>query len=70
MAKAVCHNPITAERFYVALPDKAAGYETRKLRLKALQCAVANPSQGDGSDDDEPILTDAKETSLDDEEHV
>ncbi|XP_049456923.1 uncharacterized protein LOC125903812, partial [Epinephelus fuscoguttatus] len=70
VAKHMCHDPSTAERFYVALPDKVMGYETRKLRMKALQSAAANPPPDDKSDDDELILTDTSETSSSDEEPV
>lgn len=35
----MCHDPKTAERFYVSLPDKNQCYTTRKLRLKALKSA-------------------------------
>ena len=36
VAKSMCHDVNTAERFYVALPDKEAAYNARKLRMKAL----------------------------------
>lgn len=41
MARTVCHDPSMAVKFYVALPDKATGYETRRLLLKALKKALA-----------------------------
>lgn len=50
----MCHDPSTAERFHVALPDKVTGHESRRLRLKALKMAVAKPSEKD----EEPIYDD------------
>ncbi|KAM7386012.1 hypothetical protein PAMA_008908 [Pampus argenteus] len=38
VARAICHDPTTAERFYVALPTRESAYENRKLRMKALMC--------------------------------
>ncbi|KAM7401468.1 hypothetical protein PAMA_005597 [Pampus argenteus] len=38
VARAMCHDPTTAERFYVALPTRETAYENRKLRMKALMC--------------------------------
>ena len=80
VAKAMCHNPETAERFYVALPDKEASYRTRVLRIKALQLATDQEDQprqqqdaeepvlartpSTSSDSDEPILDDEPDTSL------
>lgn len=66
----MCHDPNTAERFYVALPDKVMGYDTRKLRLRALESAVANSCEDDGSDDSEPLSADTLETTSEDEEPV
>nr|XP_020467387.1 uncharacterized protein LOC109966680 [Monopterus albus] len=53
VAKSMCHDPSTAERFYVALPDKETSYRTRKLRMKALRMASAKPSQEDKTSSDE-----------------
>ena len=61
--------PSTAERFYVALPDKVTGYETRRLRLKALKMAVAKPSEEDESNTDDD-LDDTPATSSEDEEPI
>lgn len=57
VAKSMCHDPVTAERFYVALPDKETSYRTRKLRLKALSLASANPSEENCSSADEQEAT-------------
>lgn len=38
VARAMCHDPGTAERFYVALPTRESAYENRRLRMKALMC--------------------------------
>ncbi|KAM8749867.1 uncharacterized protein AB9X84_014519 [Acanthopagrus schlegelii] len=38
VARAMCHDPSTAERFYVALPTRESAYENRRLRMKALMC--------------------------------
>ncbi|CAL8256871.1 unnamed protein product [Merluccius merluccius] len=72
VAKAMCHDARTAERFYVALPDKVTGYETRRLRLKALKMAVAEPSEEDESNTDSPLddLDGTPSTSSEDEEPI
>ncbi|XP_034557373.1 uncharacterized protein LOC117825569 [Notolabrus celidotus] len=70
LSKSMCHDPQTAERFYVALPDKVTGYETRKFSLKALKSAVENSQEGEIVDDEESILNDKPETSSDDEEPI
>ncbi|CAL8265512.1 unnamed protein product [Merluccius merluccius] len=72
VAKAMCHDASTAERFYVALPDKVTGYETRRLRLKALKMAVAEPSEEDESNTDSPLddLDGTPSTSSEDEEPI
>ncbi|KAM3619424.1 uncharacterized protein V6R79_007896 [Siganus canaliculatus] len=75
VAQAMCHDPLTAERFYVALPDKNMGYETRNLRLKALKEAAAtsiSPDDPGDSDDAVSVLSDGSsdgktEMSLDEE---
>ena len=69
----MCHDPSTAERFYVALPDKSKGYEVRQMRLKALKKAASrgdaesDDSSEKGSDDsseaEEPIYNDDPESS-------
>ncbi|XP_038550420.1 uncharacterized protein LOC119891063, partial [Micropterus salmoides] len=69
VAKAMCHDPSTAERFYVALPDKVTGYETRRLRLKALKMAIAKPSEEDEKITD-TSSDDTPETSTEDEEPI
>ncbi|KAI3364703.1 hypothetical protein L3Q82_011491, partial [Scortum barcoo] len=78
VAHAMCHDPITAEKFYVALPDKQMGYQTRKLRMKALKDAAATSSQDtedpEDADDisfsvDEPP-DDTPETSSDEDEPI
>ncbi|KAE8288295.1 hypothetical protein D5F01_LYC12160 [Larimichthys crocea] len=38
VARAMCHDPTTAEKFYVALPTRELAYENRRLRMKALMC--------------------------------
>ncbi|XP_041667506.1 uncharacterized protein LOC121525531 isoform X2 [Cheilinus undulatus] len=64
LAKSMCHDPNTADRFYVALPDKETGHQTRKLRLKALEKASSHPPQYDtetpstSSDEEEPPYDD------------
>nr|XP_046238930.1 uncharacterized protein LOC124055955 [Scatophagus argus] len=68
VAKFMCHDPHTAERFYVSLPDKETSYKTRQLRLRALQSAVAEPEEN--TTDDEPVFSDTSETSTDDEQPV
>ncbi|KAM3585381.1 uncharacterized protein V6R79_016410 [Siganus canaliculatus] len=75
VAQAMCHDPATAEKFYVALPDKNMGYETRNLRLKALKEAAATSISLDDpgdSDDEVSVLSDGSsdgktEMSLDEE---
>ncbi|XP_035006407.2 uncharacterized protein LOC118103499 [Hippoglossus stenolepis] len=58
VAKAMCHNLDTAERFYVGLPDKETCYKTRERRVKALQLATGNPSKEDqpSQNAEEPLL--------------
>ncbi|XP_035033823.2 uncharacterized protein LOC118121794 [Hippoglossus stenolepis] len=70
VAKAMCHDPDTAERFYVALPDKEACYRTRVLRMKALQLATENPSKEDQPSDnaEEALLAGSPDTSSDSDE--
>ncbi|XP_077385464.1 uncharacterized protein LOC144023655 [Festucalex cinctus] len=41
VAKSMCHDPATAERFYVALPNETEGFAIREWRLEALQKALA-----------------------------
>ena len=53
----------------MALPDKVTGYETRRLRLKALKMAIAKPSEEDESNTDSP-LDDTPATSSEDEEPI
>ncbi|KAM3619670.1 uncharacterized protein V6R79_011633 [Siganus canaliculatus] len=76
VAQAMCHDPLTAEKFYVALPDKNMGYETRNLSLKALKEAAATSispdDPGDSLTDDVSVLSDGSsdgktEMSLDEE---
>lgn len=62
MAKGMCHDPETAERFYVLLPDKKTGVKRRKLRLQALKMAA------DESDDESSTTSsDGEELVYDDE---
>ncbi|KAM3619972.1 uncharacterized protein V6R79_016567 [Siganus canaliculatus] len=76
VAQSMCHDPLTAEKFYVALPDKNMGYETRNLRLKALKEAavtsISPDDPGDSLTDDVSVLSDGSsdgktEMSLDEE---
>ena len=68
----MCHDASTAERFYVALPNKVTGYETRRLRLKALKMAAAEPSDEDETNTDSPLdeVDDTAESSSEDEEPI
>ncbi|KAA8577873.1 hypothetical protein FQN60_007899, partial [Etheostoma spectabile] len=65
VAKEMCHEPSTAERFYVALPDKIPGYKTRRLRLKALENAlnddddIETSSSGEEPQDDDQTESDS-----------
>lgn len=75
VAHAMCHDPTTAEKFYVALPDKEMAYRTRELRMKALKGAFAKSSQVNNDTDDSLSLPDDKsedtpETSSDDKEVI
>lgn len=75
MARAICHDPATAERFNVALQDKEMGYETRRLRMKALKQALAKSNKPKDSSDDSSTLgedhtEDTPETSSKQEEPV
>lgn len=67
----MCHDPATAERFYVALPDKHEAFEARQLRLKALKRAVDNPTQdGDNMEEEESVFSQTPESSSTDEQPV
>lgn len=52
----MCHDPAKAEKFYVALPDKAQDFETRRLRLKALKLALDKSKAGEESTDESSSL--------------
>ncbi|XP_028254363.1 uncharacterized protein LOC114430242 [Parambassis ranga] len=62
LAKAMCHDTKTAERFYVALPDKKEASKVRDLRLRAMNMAMADveersPTEDETTEDeDEPVL--------------
>lgn len=58
----MCHDVKTAERFYVALPDKVEGFNTRTLRMEALMKAAEETSSSD-EQEAEPILDDEPEES-------
>ncbi|XP_042361647.1 uncharacterized protein LOC121957188 isoform X1 [Plectropomus leopardus] len=62
----MCHDPTTADKFYVALPDKIMAYETRMLRLKALRMSESHMEH----DEDETSLSDTGETSSEDEQPI
>lgn len=66
---AMCHDPSTAEKFYVSIPGKFENYNIRKLRMKCLKQAAAkddDATEGEcsestpetSSDDEQPILDD------------
>ncbi|XP_045921449.1 uncharacterized protein LOC123980901 isoform X1 [Micropterus dolomieu] len=69
VAKAMCHNPSTAERFYVALPEKVTAYETRWPRPKALKMTIVNTSEEDENNTDKS-LEDTPKASTEDEEPI
>ena len=52
----MCHDPSTAERYYVALPEKEVAFEIRQLRMKALEraCEGSRATQTTESSDSEP----------------
>ncbi|XP_034722279.1 uncharacterized protein LOC117941332 [Etheostoma cragini] len=63
VAKEMCHDPSTAERFYVALPDKVNGYKTRRLRLKAMESALDEDDELEtSSSGEEPQYDDQTES--------
>lgn len=57
VAKSMCHDPGTAERFYVSLPDKTQSFATRKLRLKAMKSAI---KEAENTDDQSSLDTDTE----------
>ncbi|XP_038588122.1 uncharacterized protein LOC119912920 [Micropterus salmoides] len=69
LAKVTCHRPSTAERLYVALPDKVTGYETRLPRPKALKMTIVNTSEEDENNTD-MSLEDTPKASTEDEEPI
>ncbi|TKS64996.1 hypothetical protein D9C73_027526 [Collichthys lucidus] len=68
VANAMCHDPSTAERYYVALPDKKMAYQTRKIRMKALKEAFIKSSKD--SDNTDEKSEDTPETTSDDGEVI
>ncbi|KAK5605275.1 hypothetical protein CRENBAI_017077 [Crenichthys baileyi] len=74
VAKAMCHDTNTAERFYVSLPDKVSGYATRKLRMKALKMSALQSTNDDSPDDEAELPQEecesntTEETTTEDEE--
>ncbi|CAB1438058.1 unnamed protein product [Pleuronectes platessa] len=86
VALSMCHDPSTAERFYVSLPTRDVAYENRKLRMKALMHekrkarAKPKPLEEESSysltsesseEDEEPVYDDRPETtSLSSEEEL
>ncbi|KAE8277833.1 hypothetical protein D5F01_LYC24132 [Larimichthys crocea] len=68
VANAMCHDPSTAERYYVALPDKKMAYQTRKIRMKALKEAFMKSSKD--SDNTDEKSEDTLETTSDDGEVI
>ncbi|KAI3357055.1 hypothetical protein L3Q82_015440 [Scortum barcoo] len=54
VAKAMCHDPKTAEKFYVALADEP--FKIRKLRLKAMQRSNTAVEDNEESDSEEQVL--------------
>lgn len=60
----MCRDVRTAEKFYVALPDKMTGFTTGELRMKALREAVEAAMKDTGSsEEEEPVLSDEPESS-------
>ncbi|XP_071319573.1 uncharacterized protein [Trachinotus anak] len=74
VARAMCHDPTTAERFYVALPSRESAYDSRRLRMKALKCekrkAKAKRQSKVCDDEEESSYSLSSETSDDGEEPV
>ncbi|CAB1437543.1 unnamed protein product [Pleuronectes platessa] len=86
VALSMCHDPSTAEKFYVSLPTRDVAYENRKLRMKALMHekrkarAKPKPLEEESSysltsesseEDEEPVYDDRpKTTSLSSEEEL
>lgn len=62
----MCHDPSTAEKFYVSLPDKYENYNIRKLRMKCLKKAAAK----DGDATEDKCSESTPETSSDDEQPI
>uniref|UniRef100_A0AAV2JRN4 Uncharacterized protein n=1 Tax=Knipowitschia caucasica TaxID=637954 RepID=A0AAV2JRN4_KNICA len=72
VARAMCHDPATASRFYVALPNRERQYRDRQLRMKALclasktrpdrltRPAVSSSSESEGP---EPAYQDSPDSS-------
>ncbi|KAI3374115.1 hypothetical protein L3Q82_005930 [Scortum barcoo] len=56
VVKAMCHDPKTAENFYVALADKDETFKIRKLRLKAMQHSNTAVEDNEDSDSEEQVL--------------
>lgn len=66
VAKSMCHDPGTAERFYVSLPDKTQSFATRKLRMKARKSAIKAAEKTDeesSSDTDTEVRYDDRPVS-------
>ncbi|KAK7933139.1 hypothetical protein WMY93_004035 [Mugilogobius chulae] len=63
VAKAMCHNSATAERFYVALPDKEAFFASRDLRPRALKKDV----QLESEEEEKAVETDSSSSEEEEE---
>ncbi|KAF1385156.1 hypothetical protein PFLUV_G00127750 [Perca fluviatilis] len=61
VAKTMCHDPTTADRFYVALPDK-----DRNLRLKVLKSALDRDEDEDKEEEKGSTSSSAEEPPYDD----
>uniref|UniRef100_A0AAV2JUB8 Uncharacterized protein n=1 Tax=Knipowitschia caucasica TaxID=637954 RepID=A0AAV2JUB8_KNICA len=72
VARAMCHDPATASRFYVALPNGESQFRDRQLRMKAL-CLASNTrpdrhtrpavSSSSESEGPEPVYQDSPDSS-------
>uniref|UniRef100_A0AAV2L2K2 Uncharacterized protein n=1 Tax=Knipowitschia caucasica TaxID=637954 RepID=A0AAV2L2K2_KNICA len=72
VARAMCHDPATASKFYVALPNGERQYQDRLLRMKAL-CLASNTrpdrhtrpavSSSSESEGPEPVYQDSPDSS-------
>ena len=70
VALSMCHDPSTAEKFYVSLPTKDVAYQNRKLRMKALIKEKRNARAKPKPLEEESSYSLTSETSEDEEEPV